>query len=293
VSALFRSVVVTGASRGIGAALARALAAPGARLLLIARDEMLLGGVAEDCRAHGGEAEIAAVDVTDAEALGAAILAFDGRSPVDLVIANAGVSGGLGPGRTAEPVESARRQLRVNLEGPIATATPLIEPMRARGRGQIALVASIAGFQPLPDTPAYSASKAGLIAWGRAADAWLRPQGIAVSVICPGFVESEMSGRYRGWKPLLMPADRAARIILRGLAKRKPLIAFPWPLVLAARAARLVPRGVEARIMQSAFKAEVETDLREESSSARPRESADPDLSAGSLDPRFRGDERR
>ncbi len=262
-SAPFRSVILTGASRGIGAALARALAGPGTRLLLIARDETLLGAVAEDCRARGAEADAAAVDVTDAGALERVLLDFDHRSPVDLVIANAGVAGGLGPGRTAEPVESAQRQLRVNLEGPIATATPLIEPMRARARGQIALVSSIAGFQPLPDTPAYSASKAGLIAWGRAADVWLRPQGVAVSVICPGFVESEMSGRYRGWKPFLMPADRAAKIILRGLAKRKPLIAFPLPLVLFARAARLVPRAVEARVMQSAFKAEVEEDPRE------------------------------
>jgi short-subunit dehydrogenase len=259
-----RSVVLTGASRGIGAALARALSAPGVRLLLIARDGAALKAVARECRAKGAEPQIAAIDVTDSDVIAASVLAFDGESPVDLVIANAGVSGGLGPGRTAEPIASARRQIRVNLEGPINTVTPLLEPMRARGSGRIALVSSIAGFQPVPDTPTYSATKAGLIAWGRAIDGWLRPQGVTVSVICPGFVESDMSARYGSWKPFMMSADKAAAIMLRGIERGSPMIAFPLPLVLAARAARFVPRSLEAAVMRRAFRADVEKDPREE-----------------------------
>lgn len=249
-SSVYRSVVITGAGRGIGAALARALAGPGVRMLLIARDEGRLASIAHACSADGADVSIAAIDVADTAAVGFAVCAFDAASPVDLVIANAGISGGLGEGRSAEPIEVALRQIRVNLEGAIGTVTPLIEPMRARGRGQIALMSSIAALQPVPDTPCYCASKAGLLMWGRTLDRWLRPQGIPVSVVCPGFVKSDMSDRYLGWKPFLMSADKAAGIILHGLERRQRVIAFPWQLVALTRAARLVPPSVEALVMK-------------------------------------------
>jgi short-subunit dehydrogenase len=255
----FQSIVLTGAGRGIGAALARALAAPGVTLLLVARDAQRLALVAAQCAAEGATVHQAAIDVTDSDALGAAILAFDREHPVDLVLANAGVSGGLGEDRTAEALTVAMAQLDVNLGGEIAAVTPLIEPMRRRGRGQIALMSSIAGFHPVPDTPAYCASKAGVLMWGRCLDAWLRPQGVAVSVICPGFVKTDMNDRYIGWKPFLMTADRAAAIIVRGLARRRRVIAFPWQLVALVRAAGLVPPEVVALFMKL-FAAKVEPD---------------------------------
>lgn len=255
--ASFRTVVITGASRGIGAALALELAGAGVRMLLIARDAGRLARVAADCSARGAAVAVAAIDVGDAAALAAAVAAFDAASPVDLVIANAGISGGLGDGRTAEPLELALSQVRINLEGAMAAATPLIEPMRRRGHGQIALMSSIAALQPVPDTPAYCASKAGLLMWGRCLDRWLRPQGVAVSVICPGFVRSDMSDRYVGWKPFLLTAERAATLIVRGLSRKRRVVAFPWQLVALVRAARLVPPAAEAFVMRR-FVAEVQ-----------------------------------
>lgn len=246
----FRSVVITGAGRGIGAALARALANPGVRLLLVARDPDRLARLAGECTADGAEVEMAAVDVCDTAALAEVLLAFDAASPVDLVIANAGISGGLGERRSVEPAEIALAQIRVNLEGAMATVTPLIEPMRARGNGQIALMSSIAGLHPVPDTPGYCASKAGLLMWGKCLDAWLRPQGVAVSVICPGFVKTDMNDRYVGWKPFIMTAEKAADTVVRGLERQRRVIAFPWQLVALVRVGALVPPWAVALVMK-------------------------------------------
>lgn len=244
-----RSIVITGAGRGIGAALARVYAEPGATLLLIGRDAVRLGAVAEECRSRGASVETAPIDVTDAEGIAAALLAFDAKSPVDLLIANAGVSGGLEPGRRAETFETAQRQLRINLEGAIATATPLIEPMRARRKGRIALMSSLAALQPIGDTPAYSASKAGIIAWGEALGDFLAPSGVGVSVICPGFVTSDMSARYGGPKPFEMSADDAAALIRRRLGRGHELIAFPWQVLAAIRLGRMVPRAIRRMVL--------------------------------------------
>ncbi|QZO02340.1 SDR family NAD(P)-dependent oxidoreductase [Chenggangzhangella methanolivorans] len=238
------SIVLTGAGRGIGAALAREYAAEGAAMLLIGRDAGRLEEVAADCRAKGATVETASVDVVDSDALAASILAFDAAHPVDVVIANAGVSGGLEPGRRAETFATAQRQLRINLEGMVATVTPLIEPMRARKRGRIAVMSSLAALQPVGDTPAYSASKAGVLAWGEALGDFLAPEGISVSVICPGFVTSDMSQRYLGPKPWEMSAEAAAKLIRRKIERGAPVIAFPWQIVAAIRAGRALPRFV-------------------------------------------------
>ncbi len=237
-----QSVVVTGGGRGIGAALARAYAAPGVTLLLIGRDAERLAGTAAECRAQGAAVETAAVDVVDAEGLARVLLAFDAAHPVDLLIANAGVSGGLQDDRRMETFQSAQRQIRVNLEGAVATATPLIEPMRARRRGQIVLMSSLAALQPIGDTAAYSASKAGILVWGEALADFLAADGVGVSVVCPGFVTSDMSARYLGPKPFEMSADDAAALIRRRLARGHELIAFPWQMVAAIRVGRLLPR---------------------------------------------------
>lgn len=238
------SIVLTGAGRGIGAALAREYAGPGVAMLLIGRDALRLDEVAADCRARGATVETASIDVTATDALETAILAFDAKSPVDLVIANAGVSGGLEPGRRAESFATAQRQIRINFEGMVATVTPLIEPMRARRRGRIAVMSSLAALQPVGDTPAYSASKAGVSAWGEALGDFLAPEGISVSVICPGFVTSDMSQRYLGPKPWEMSAEAAAKLIRHKIGRGAPVIAFPWQIVAAIRAGRVLPRFI-------------------------------------------------
>ncbi|MEM1385494.1 MAG: SDR family NAD(P)-dependent oxidoreductase [Pseudomonadota bacterium] len=231
-SGCWTSVVITGASSGIGRALAEALAAPERRLLLLGRDMERLEAVTALCRAQGAVAEPVVADVVDGSALATVLAAFEAKAPVDLVIANAGISAGLGPDRSPEPPGIARKIMRANVEGVLNTVEPLLPGMLARGEGQIALMSSIAALRPQPDLPSYSASKAAVRAYGIALRGWLRPRGIAVSVICPGFVTSPMSARHRGAKPWEMPAEPAAALILRGLARRRAFISFPWPLVL-------------------------------------------------------------
>jgi short-subunit dehydrogenase len=249
-----RAVVVTGASRGIGAALAEAYAGPGVRLGLVARSAPSLAGVVQRCEAAGATVRTGILDVRDTGALTAWLDAFEAEGPADLVVANAGVSGGTDAGGSPESGETAIRQVRVNLEGAIATAAPFVEPMRRRGGGQIAFMSSLAAFLPIPDSPGYCASKAGVLTYALALRALLAPSGVGVSVICPGFVETDMSRRYGGWRPFLVGPERAAARIRRGLARNERVIAFPGPLAAAVQAARILPSPlVQAAMMRFRF----------------------------------------
>jgi short-subunit dehydrogenase len=184
---------------------------------------------------------------------------IDAAAPVDLVIANAGISSGLGPGRSPEPVEAARRVFAVHIDGMLNTLAPLLPGMIARGAGQIALMSSLAGSSPLADMPAYSASKAAIRAYGTSLRRWLKPQGISVSVICPGFVTTSMSARHRGYKPFEVPLDRSARRILKGLASREAYVTFPWQLALLVWLGNRLPSHLEDSAM-TRFAAEIEPD---------------------------------
>ncbi len=243
-------VAITGASAGIGRALAEAVAAPGVSLLLVARREPALAGVAAGLRARGAWVETAALDVRDASALAERLLDFDARHPIDLVIANAGVSGGLAPDGRAEDAAAARRIVDVNLTGAINTVAPLLPGLRARGRGRVVLVSSLAARRPLPEMPAYAASKAGLRAYGIALRGALRPSGVGVTVACPGFVTTAMSARHLGPKPWEMPADRAACAILGAAARGRAVTSFPWPLALLGWIGAQLPPALADRAIR-------------------------------------------
>jgi short-subunit dehydrogenase len=224
-------VLLTGASSGLGAALAQKLAAPGRRLHLGGRDERRLAASAAACAAAGAEVVPQRLDVRDR----AALRAWVRQADADLVIANAGISGrGADGARSAEIVA-------VNVQGVIDTVEAAWPAMAARGGGQIALMGSLAGFRGMPGAPVYSASKAAVLAYGQALRPHARRAGIALTVICPGFVATPMTAGNPFPMPLLMPAERAADIIARGLARRRRLILFPWSLALAARAIALLP----------------------------------------------------
>lgn len=257
----WRSVVLTGASGGIGRSLAPELAAPGVTMLLIARNAERLAETAEAARARGAEVETAMLDVTDAAAMAAALRAYDARHAVDLVIANAGVSAGTGKGGRLEEPGTMRRLVEINLMGAVHTVEPLIAPMVARRRGRIALVGSLAGMRPLPDMPAYSASKAALRAWGTSLRGALGPKGVGVTVISPGFVSTPMAGRHKGFKPFEMGPERAARIIRRGLERGSPLITFPWALAVLVWLGNRLPPGLSDLTIRG-FRAEIEPEDR-------------------------------
>jgi len=228
------SILITGASSGIGEALARAYAAPGIHLALAGRNRERLEAIAETCRAAGAEVAAQTIDVADAAAMEAWIAASDHRRPLELVIANAGI--GAGVGRNGEPPAQVRQVLSINVDGVMNTVLPAVERMRARPResgrrrGQIAIMSSLAGFRGFSGAPAYSASKAAVKVYGEALRGTLRADGIGVSVICPGFVRSRMTARNKFPMPFLMDSDRAAMIVKRGLARDRGRIAFPWPM---------------------------------------------------------------
>lgn len=222
-----RSILITGASSGLGAALAAAYAAPGVALALTGRNEARLEATAERCRGNGADVTAAALDVADAGALGGWIVEVDERGPLDLVIANAGISGGTAGGEGEEQVRSI---FAVNLDGAMNTVLPVIPRMQARRRGQIALMSSLAAFRGLPGSPAYCGSKAAVKTWGEALRGALKRDGIEVSVICPGFVRTPMTDVNPYTMPMLMDAAAAAGLIKRRLARNHGRIAFPWPM---------------------------------------------------------------
>lgn len=242
----WRHVLITGASSGLGAALARACAAPGVRLGLAGREVDRLEAVARECREAGAEAVPQRLDVTDGPAVAAWVAEAEAIRPLDLVIANAGISAGTGDG--AEGPEQTRRIFAVNVDGVLNTVLPTIEAMRPRRSGQIAIVSSVAGFRGFPGAPAYCASKAAVKSWGEGLRGWLAGEGVGVSVILPGFIATPMTAVNRFPMPFLMPAERAAGIILRGLARDQGRISFPWPTAFAAWAAGALPDALIGRL---------------------------------------------
>lgn len=236
-----RTVLITGASSGIGRALALHYARDGGMLALMGRDSERLESVAAACRRQGATVHCGLIDVRRRDAMVGWISAFDAAHPVDLVIANAGVMAGTPPDGPIEPTDAGYAAVETNLLGVLNTVQPLIVPMMARRRGQIALVSSIAGLLPLPDSPSYSASKAAVLTYGLSLRPILEPFGVGVSVICPGYVRTPMMMREQGPKPLVTTPERAAERIAKGLRGNSVVIRFPYSFAVISRLLSLLP----------------------------------------------------
>lgn len=246
----FRHVVITGASSGIGAALAGAYARAGTRLSLCGRNATRLEAIAETCRAAGADVAIGICDVTEAEALQRWLERIDDERPVDLLIANAGIGGaGTLTKDQAEPGAVARQVIEVNSIGVVNTLTPLLPRFIARGGGSIAIISSVAGFLGLPDSPSYSASKAAATTYGEALRRLLKPRGIKVTVVSPGYVETAMSASLPFHRPFLWSAEKAAQAIQAAIAAGRGELIFPWQFRWAMRLARMLPTGVVDSIL--------------------------------------------
>ncbi|HEU4838214.1 MAG TPA: SDR family NAD(P)-dependent oxidoreductase [Micavibrio sp.] len=243
------SILITGASSGIGEALALHYAAPGVFLALSGRNEERLEQVVAACRAKGALIEIAILDVSDRENMRDWIGDMDETRPLDLVIANAGISGGTGGVMSGEPVDQARRIFDVNIMGVVNTIEPVLPRMIERKRGQIALISSLAGFRGFPSAPAYSASKGMVRFYGEALRGSLRSTGVSVNVVMPGFVKSRMTDANDFPMPFLMEASRAAEIIAAGLARDKGRIVFPALLHIGAWIGSVLPDWLAQKIL--------------------------------------------
>ena len=230
-------VFLTGASSGIGEALARHYAAGGATLGLVARRAELLASL----KAGIPACEIYAADVRDAAGMRAAAAAFIARHGVpDLVIANAGVSFG-NDTAVAEDVETFREILEINVLGLVNTFHPFIAPMRAEGRGQLVGIASVAGVRGLPGGTAYSASKAAAVRYLEGLRVELRGTGVHVTTISPGYIATPMTAKNPYRMPFIIGVEDAAQRFARAIAQRRRHAVIPWSMAIVARLMALLP----------------------------------------------------
>ena len=235
-------VFITGASSGIGAALARRYATQGANVGLFARREDALVALAGEIRAE--RCATYAGDVRDPAALGRAARDFIARfgSPT-VVIANAGVSLGALT-EHAEDLPVFREVLETNVVGMINTFAPFIAAMRTAGGGTLAGVASVAGFRGLAGSGAYSASKSAAITYLESLRLELRDSKIAVVTICPGYIATPMTATNPYRMPFLLDPQKAARLIARAIDKRKRFYVLPWQMAIVGFVLRRLPRPI-------------------------------------------------
>ena len=227
-----KRAIITGASSGIGHALARELFGRGWSLALLARREDLLSDLAKETGA-----DFVACDVTDKAAVHEAVRRLGG--PFDLAVANAGVSI---PGHaTRFRIDEAEQVMRVNYLGMLYLFDAVIPSMVERKSGRFAGVASVAGLRGIPAAGPYSASKAAMQAFLEAARVELQPYGVGVTIVNPGFIATPMTARHRFRMPFLMQPGKAARVIADGLERGKRVIEFPWQMSRIMRLARLLP----------------------------------------------------
>jgi short-subunit dehydrogenase len=245
-----RVALVTGASSGIGRALAVRLARAGAKVGLVARRKDVLDELAASLRSEGAAVAVASADVSKRDEVQAAAEAVRGQlGPIDLLIANAGV----GNPTLLDPlnVRDVERMFAVNVFGVIYAVEAVVPEMLRRGTGHLAAVSSIAAFKGLPGESAYCASKAAVNTYMEGLRIQLRGRGVPVTVLCPGFVETPMTAVNDFHMPFLISADRAAEHILWAIRKRKKVYRFPRGMSWLMRLTGWLPDWAIARSMRS------------------------------------------
>lgn len=249
-SATPRTVLITGATGGIGGALTETYAEPGVTMVLQGRNTDRLAELAAICEKRGARVLTKVLDVRNREELGEWVYEICRRENVDLVLAAAGVNGNIGPCGEGESWDQVQTVMEVNVLATMATVAAVLPAFRARRQGQIALFSSLAASFGLPVIPSYCASKAAIKAYGEALRGWLAPEGIRVNVVMPGYVESQMCREMPGPKPFLWPADRAARHIRHCLSRDQARISFPFPLNFGSWWLTVLPAGISERIVR-------------------------------------------
>lgn len=241
-----QKVFITGASSGIGAALARHYARDGATLGLVGRRTAELERLAAEL---GVPCALYTADVAEPAPMRAAAQDFLARhGPPDVVIANAGISAGT-LGDMAEDIPTLERILRTNVVGLATTLQPFVESMRAARRGALVVIASVAGFRGLPGSGAYSASKSAAITWAESLRGELHGSGIDVVTICPGFIATPMTAGNDYTMPFLTPVDEFATRAAAAIARGRRYVVIPWQMGVLGWFLRRIPCWLYDRIM--------------------------------------------
>ena len=241
-------VLLTGASSGIGEAIARAVAAQGAILGLVARREDLLRELEQKCITAGGTARVFAIDVTDPTSVQNAADALRNEfGRIDILIANAGVNGNDPETRALEPA-AVSRVISINLLGAANCVHAVLPQMLERGSGQLVAVSSLAGVRGLPKSAAYSASKAGMTAFFESIRLDVQPQGVDVTIIHPGFIKTPLTAGRKKKMPFLMELDDAVPHFLNAIERKKKFAAFPWQLASIVNLGKIMPAWLYDRI---------------------------------------------
>jgi short-subunit dehydrogenase len=241
-----KTIIITGASSGLGKALAIAYADVHTHLFLTARNESRLQSVASICRQKGAIVNIQSIDIRDAR------LVRDWLSTIgkiDLLIANAGISAGTALGFESE--EQTREIFATNLDGVLNTVLPVLPAMIAAKSGQIAIISSLAGMRGLPGCPAYSASKAAVKAYGEALRGSLKSCSVKVTVVLPGYIKTPLTEVNKFPMPFLMEAEKAANIIKTSLCSDPSLITFPWLLYFSTWLLKVLPVRISDYIAEN------------------------------------------
>ena len=255
-------VAITGASSGLGAALALRYAQAGCALSLIARRDALLASIAAACRQRGADVHARVGDVRDPEVLADWYSNADALRPVDLLVVNAGIFDGHGTGARLESSHESKQLVETNLLGAIYTAQAAIPSMISHGHGHIAFVSSLAARLPAADAPTYSATKAALVAYAEAQREYLLSHGVCVSTVLPGHIKTAQTDVHLGSLPMIMSAEEAARRIHKALEKRRTVIALPLGAAFLTAGVRLLPWRLRALVNSSSrFRVRKRTEL--------------------------------
>lgn len=245
-----KCILITGATGAIGGALALAYARTGHHLILHGRRREVLERLAERCRSQGAEVTTSSVNLTDSQALGEWLTRVNQENLPDIAILNAGQNAHPSEAGRLELIDDVTSLIDINLRTPIAMAHHLVPAMRERGSGQLVFLSSLAGWHGLPSTPTYSATKAGIKAYGESLRGLLEPVGIGVTVIMPGYVTSPMCKAMPGPKPFEVSAHKAAAIIKRGVKRNKARVSFPFPLNMGTWWLAVLPAAISQRIIR-------------------------------------------
>jgi short-subunit dehydrogenase len=243
-------VMITGASSGIGRALALEIASRGAKLGLVARRVQVIEEGVRDIEAAGGKAMSLPADVQDVNSISAAANTLRARlGPIDVLIANAGI----GPTRDAADfsAEEVSDVINVNVIGVSNSVAAVIPEMVGRGSGQLVAISSLAAYRGLPKSAAYCASKAAVSAFFESLRLDLEPRGIDVTIIHPGFIKTPLTEGRSMQMPYLMELDDAVAKIVRAIEKRRKRYSFPWQLATIVRAGMIMPIWMYDRISRA------------------------------------------